>query len=123
MKIQLHEKGDAVVIAAEGQITFEEVADLRSQFDEAWQRRRRAVLLDLSAVEYLDSTGIAALVEGLKAAQRAGRAFGLCGLRKNVRNVIELVRLDTFFNIYDNEEVALEELTKRPSEAPTDSPG
>ena len=120
MKVQIHEKGEVVIIAPSGHITFDEVADLRAQFEEAWKRPRRAVLLSLSEVDYLDSSGIATLVEGMKGAQRAGRPFGLCGLRKAVRNVIELVRLDTVFNIYENEDEAVRELTKPPE---TESPG
>ena len=121
MKVQIQEKGDVVIIAPVGHITFDEVADLRIQFEEAWRRPRHAVLLNLSEVDYLDSSGIAALVEGMKEAQRAGRHFGLCCLRKAVRNVIELVRLDTVFNIFEDEDGAVKELTKPSKTEPSDS--
>ena len=121
MKVQIQEKGDVVIIAPAGQITFDEVADLRAQFEEAWRRPQHAVLLNLGEVDYLDSSGIAALVEGLKEAQRAGRLFGLCDLRKAVRNVIELVRLDTVFNIYEDEDGAVKAMTNPPEAESPDS--
>ena len=107
MNVALRERGQAVVLDVEGQITFEAVAKLREQFQQAMLRSELAIVVNLARVDYLDSSGLAVLVEGLKMAQGAGRAFGMYGVTKNVRNVIELVRLDSILNIFRDEDQAM----------------
>jgi anti-sigma B factor antagonist len=65
------------------------------------------VLLNLKNVRYIDSSGIASLVEGLKAARDNGARLILYGLSSSVREVLELSRLQKIFEIYDTEEQAL----------------
>ena len=83
---------------------------LRGEVDLSWtQDVRRAVLaafdagkpvgIDLSAVDYIDSSGIAALVEGLQKARAQGLGFALVAPSAAVRAVLELARLDQVFKI------------------------
>jgi len=65
-----------------------------------------------------DAAGIATLVEGLKAAQTQKASFGLFGLTKNTRGVLELVRLDKVFKIFDDEEEAVRLLASTASKEP-----
>lgn len=65
------------------------------------------VFLNLKNVRYIDSSGIASLVEGLKASRDQGSRMILYGLNSTVREVMELSRLQRIFEIYDNEEQAL----------------
>ena len=65
------------------------------------------VFLNLKNVRYIDSSGIASLVEGLKASRDRGSRMILYGLSPTVREVMELSRLQRIFEIYDNEEQAL----------------
>jgi anti-sigma B factor antagonist len=65
------------------------------------------VLLNLKNVRYIDSSGIASLVEGLKAARDNGARLILYSLSPSVREVLELSRLQKIFEIYDTEELAL----------------
>jgi anti-sigma B factor antagonist len=62
------------------------------------------VVLNLGAVRYIDSSGVASLVEGLKASRDVGSRFILFGLNKTVREVLQLSKLVKIFEIYDNEE-------------------
>jgi len=57
------------------------------------------VKVDLSAVEYIDSSGIAAMVEGLQFANSNGRTFKLTNPSRQVRSILELARLDQVFDI------------------------
>ncbi len=70
-------------------------------------KRTPKVLLNLINVRYIDSSGIASLVEGLKAARDNGARLILYGLSLSVREVLELSRLQKIFEIYDTEEKAL----------------
>jgi anti-sigma B factor antagonist len=69
--------------------------------------RMPRVVLNLTAVRYIDSSGVASLVEGLRAARDMGSRFVLFGLNKRVAQVLQLSQLQTFFEICDNEEQAL----------------
>jgi len=62
------------------------------------------VVLNLGAVRYMDSSGVASLVEGLKASRDVGTRFILFGLNKTIREVLQLSKLLKIFEIYENEE-------------------
>lgn len=83
---------------------------LGGEVDLSWsQDVRRAVLdalavgapvgVELSAVGYIDSSGIAALVEGLQQARQRGQRFALVAVSDAVRAVLELARLDRVFTL------------------------
>lgn len=85
---------------------------LTGEVDLSWsQSVRRAVLealgedlpvgVDLSRVDYIDSSGIAALVEGLQGARERGKRFVLVAVSDAVRAVLELARLDRVFTLVD----------------------
>jgi len=65
------------------------------------------VIMNLQGVKYIDSSGIASLVEGLKASRDVQARFILFGLSKSAREVLQLSRLIKLFEIYENEEQAL----------------
>ena len=65
------------------------------------------VVINLSKVDYIDSSGVASLVEGLKAARGLGSRFILFGLSKAAREILQLSRLINVFEVCDNEEQAL----------------
>jgi len=57
------------------------------------------VVVNLEKVEYIDSSGIAAMVEGLQFANSHGKTFSLSSPSNQVRSILELARLDQVFNI------------------------
>jgi anti-sigma B factor antagonist len=65
------------------------------------------VLLNLSQVRYMDSSGVASIVESLKASRDRGSRFVLFGLSGAPREVLQLQRLLKTFEIYDTEAEAL----------------
>jgi anti-sigma B factor antagonist len=71
------------------------------------EKHTRKILLNLKSVRYIDSSGIASLVEGLKASRDNGARMILFGLSPSVREVLELSRLQKIFEIYDSEEQAV----------------
>ncbi|MFQ5777179.1 MAG: STAS domain-containing protein [Terriglobia bacterium] len=109
MKVSVREREKASIVDVEGQITFESTPALREKLLAALAHKA-TVLVNLGGVGYMDSSGIATLVEGLKASQSKKAGFGLFGLSKNTRNVLELVRLDKVFKIFESEDEALRQL-------------
>jgi anti-sigma B factor antagonist len=65
------------------------------------------VVLNLTSVGYIDSSGVASLVEGLKASRESGSRFVLFGLNESAREVLKISRLLKLFEIYDDETQAI----------------
>ncbi len=65
------------------------------------------VIVDLSGVTYIDSSGVASLVEALQAAKKNGSQFSLAAVSEPTRRVLELARLDKVFTLYDSVDEAL----------------
>ena len=63
-----------------------------------------AVLVDLTAVNYIDSSGVANLVEGYQVARQHERVFAIAAHEGPVLNVLKLARLDTVFDVYPSAE-------------------
>jgi len=87
------------------------------EVDLSWsQQVRRAILdalgvsskvgVELSQVSYIDSSGIAALVEGFQNARGNGQQFGLIGASKPVMAVLQLARLDKVFPLFPDLDAA-----------------
>ena len=72
------------------------------------EKRTPRVILNLLKVNYVDSSGVASLVEGLKASRDVGSRLILFGLSPIAHEVLQLSRLLKIFEIYDTEEKALE---------------
>ena len=72
------------------------------------EKRTPRVILNLHEVNYIDSSGVASLVEGLKASRDVGSRLILYGLSPIAHEVLQLSKLLTIFEIYDTEEKALE---------------
>jgi len=62
------------------------------------------VVLNLERVRYIDSSGVASLVEGLKASRDVGSRLVLFGVNSTIREVLQISRLLKIFEIYENEE-------------------
>jgi anti-sigma B factor antagonist len=65
------------------------------------------VIVNMLKVKYIDSAGVASLVEGLKVSRDLKSTFALYGLSRTAREVLELTRLIKVFEVYENEEEAL----------------
>jgi len=65
------------------------------------------VVVDLTGVEFLDSAGVGVLVGLFKNSRLRGGRARFCGITPGVRSVLELIRLDRIFEIYDDVETAV----------------
>ncbi len=90
--------GEATIIRPIGEVDLSRSPSLRHHLASALRGCARLVV-DLSKVPYMDSSGVATLVETMQAARRDGTTLVLCGLQDKVRSVFEIARLDTIFTI------------------------
>lgn len=111
MKLAVRETPRATIIDVSGEVDLESSPQLRRMLVEQLKGRTPpGVLINLADVPYIDSSGIATLVEGLKLSQETKVPYGLVALGKNPRNVLELARLHKVFQIFETEQEALERL-------------
>lgn len=108
MDIATRHEGDATILALSGDITLYNTPEVRKSILGLLKDKRvPALLVDMRAVRYIDSSGVASLVEGLKASRDMGSRFALYGLTKTTREVLELTRLMRVFEVYETEQQAL----------------
>jgi len=101
----VEDKQGFLVVSVRGEVDLSWSQRLRKQILDALATTR-AVVVDLSQVSYIDSSGIAALVEGFQNARGKGQHFSLVAVSKPVHAVLELARLDRVFPIHANLEDA-----------------
>ena len=101
METELREDGDRLVVWLGGDVDLEHSPRAREILLEA-VGRGKAVFVDLSGVDYIDSSGVASLVEAYQAARQRGVGFALVSVNTAARRVLELARLDKVFVIHEN---------------------
>jgi len=108
MQISDRQVGQATILDVVGDIDLANSPQLRKALlREIREMRRPRVVMNLIKVRYIDSSGVASLIEGLKAARDIGTRFILFGLSGSAREVLQLSRLLTIFEVCDDEEQAL----------------
>ncbi|HYR57626.1 MAG TPA: STAS domain-containing protein [Chthoniobacteraceae bacterium] len=88
------------IIALEGEIDLACSPELRELLHEHAQAQRSALLLDFAGVNYVDSSGLATLVEYVRKVQDFGGRLALAAVNPRVRTILDLVRLSEIFPIY-----------------------
>lgn len=100
MEYQLRNEGPFVVLELSGEVDLHYSPKAREQILEQLKKKHH-LLVDLSAVEYIDSSGVASLVEGFQMARSNNLRFGLVGVSNSAMQVLQLARLDKVFPIHD----------------------
>ncbi len=114
MKVQVRSEGSVTIIDCAGEVDLYSSPSLRGALLHEMRNASAKVLVNMSGVSYIDSSGIATLVEGLQLSHRTQARFGLFGLRSNARSVLELARLSKVFAIFETEQEALAKIDSIP---------
>ena len=88
----------SIIIEVSGDVDLDKTDDFRNQVFEAFDKEHK-VVLDMSQVSYIDSSGISVLIESHQKAQELGKDFVILKPSESVTSVIEMAKLDTFFVI------------------------
>ena len=94
-----------------GDITSQAQQDLAEAYDKAIEIDPAAVLLNFSAVDYINSTGIALLVGVLARARSENRRVLACGLTPHYTEIFQVTRLADFMDLFDDEDGAIRALS------------
>ncbi len=109
MKHQTREEKGTTIISFEGCIDLDGSPDARRVLLEC-VGIGKPLLVDLSLVEYIDSSGVASLVESFQKARMRGNPFALVAASAAVLRVLRLAHLDKVFSLYDTIDDALAEV-------------
>lgn len=100
------------IISLKGEIDLQQSPKLRALLQTQLKRRVAALLLDFSDVSYIDSSGLATLVEYYQQSREQGGRIALGALSRRVRSIFELVRLNEIFPIFETVAAARAELLR-----------
>ncbi len=92
---------DGVILRPVGEIDLSCAALLRQKLGVAQSDKPQRLIIDLSEVPYMDSSGVATLVEAMQIARRNSTNLVLCALQSKVLSIFEIARLDMVFKIVD----------------------
>jgi anti-sigma B factor antagonist len=107
LKIDSHSVNGITVVSCHGRIVFGDESNFLRDKLKGILASSRQVILDLSDVSYIDSGGLGTLVGLYSSARSAGADVKLVGLNQRIRDVLQITKLVTVFEVYDTEQQAI----------------
>jgi len=107
MKVTQESQGTATLFIVEGQVDMHTSPELRGHLREALTNQASPLVVDLSQVAFIDSSGLATLIEALQAVGKYQGKLRLCGLTAEVRKLFDLAQLSTICDLRDTREAAV----------------
>jgi anti-anti-sigma factor len=108
LAVDLAGHDDVVIITATGVLDLSSADDLRAALNSAVAQDKPRVVLDLGAVSFVDSTGLALLVTGDRSARDGGGWMRLAGPGSQLRRMLEITNLDRRLEVYDDVSAAVD---------------
>ena len=108
MKVQTRQVDGVTILDLSGRITLGEGSVMmRDTVRDLLAKGNKKIVLNLQDVNYIDSSGIGELVSAFTTAKNQGAAVKLLGLTKKVKDVLQLTKLYTVFDVHSDEKTAL----------------
>jgi len=108
VKLTSRQVGDVSVVDVAGRITLGEGSTaLRDALRDMVSKNHKKILLNLSEVSYIDSSGIGELVSGFTSVTNSGGQLKLLGLTKRVKDLLQITKLYTVFDVHEDESSAI----------------
>jgi len=108
MIVQVEEKDNVVLIQVkEERLDAHNSGELKTQMLNLFEEGKNNLIVNLSEVRFVDSSGLGSLVSGFKNASARNGSLKLCGLQPQVKSMFELTRLHRVFEIFPASEDAL----------------
>src|SRR5258707_1098734 len=104
MEVKSFQQNQATVFQVTGEINISTSPDFKKNFEKIPSLK---IIIDLEKVGYIDSSGLATLVEILKKSKSQGGQLALSGMSDKVKSLFEITKLDKLFTIFPNQQQAL----------------
>ncbi len=102
LEVVIEQLESGTVVRPMGEIDLSRSPCLRVELAQIQRLNPKRLIIDLASVPYMDSSGVATLVEALQIARKQCGNIVLCNLQDRVRSIFEIARLDMVFNIVSN---------------------
>jgi anti-sigma B factor antagonist len=106
-RVRYDDQRQVAIVDLDGEINAVSEAALRGAYDEANRRNPSAIVLNLHSVDYINSAGLALIIDLLAQARRAGRRLLACGLSDHYVEIFKITRLVDFMSVHPDEASAL----------------
>ncbi len=90
------------VLSLEGEIDLHVSPGISASLAAMIAKKPARLIVDLSRVTYIDSSGLAALFQAMQDVEKYGGKFAIAGLQETVRSIFEIARLDQVFKIFSD---------------------
>ena len=108
VKLNTRQVGDVNVVDVAGRITLGEGSTaLRDSLRDMVSKGQKKILLNLGEVSYIDSSGIGEMVSGYTTVTNHGGVLKLLGLNKRVKDLLQITKLYTVFEVHEDEASAV----------------
>lgn len=104
--LETHRHDDLTVIAVKGEVDLYTAPSLKDRIADLVSGGKSRLAVELSGVEFMDSTGLGVLIGGLKRCKEAGGSLALIAPREPVVKVLAITGLDKVFRIHESVEQA-----------------
>ena len=102
MEIKLQNEGTVRILSCQGRLDAQVSNTLKENIQQQLDEGAVNLVIDLEGVDFLDSSGLGALVAGLRKAKEKKGEIKLSGLRPDVRSIFDITRVARLFHICQN---------------------
>src|SRR4030042_135700 len=107
MSVKTEVKNDLTVCCIEGEIDVNTASDIKKVFEKLIAKKTPKIVINLAKVTYVDSSGLATLVEMLKNMRVYGGRMRLTSMSHKIKSLFEITKLEKLFEIIEDEAEAI----------------
>ena len=108
MNIESKEENEVLIGYIQGEVDVNSAPDFKKKLEALLTKQNKKILINFEGMNYIDSSGLATLVDFFKAIKGYGGQLVFCSLLENVKKLFVITRLDKLFNIVDTKQQAME---------------
>jgi anti-sigma B factor antagonist len=105
--INVEKKNGLYILKLEGRLDAVSAKEVKSKINEMVKHEQINIVIDLSEIDFIDSTGLGCMVSCLRSVSKKSGDIKIAGLQAQVRAIFELTRLHRIFQIFEDTETAL----------------
>jgi anti-sigma B factor antagonist len=109
VKINEEKNNDVLICGIEGEIDITTSPQLRKAFDEFVKKNEKKILVDFPNVVYIDSSGLATLIEMSQRLKKIGGRIRFSGMNQKIKNIFEVTKLHKLFEIFEDKQAGLKD--------------